>query len=107
MALEMSAAEAPDPVPYKEKLGISPEDLSAALTEINKPEVLAASLQGTGSTVEVRPFQEQDMPMLINLDVVTANEILGDKARIFGRAFFERHCSPNRLGFHSQMAPIF
>ena len=96
MALEMSAAEAPDPVPYQEKLGISPEDLSASMAEINKPEFLSVTLQGQENGVEVRPFEDQDMPMLINLDVVTAHEILGDKARIFGRVFFEKHCSPSR-----------
>jgi len=29
----------------------------------------------------------------VHLDVVTAHEILGEKARIFGVKFFEKHCS--------------
>jgi GNAT superfamily N-acetyltransferase len=34
--------------------------------------------------------------MLVHLDVVTAHEILGNKARIFGHSFFDKHCGRDR-----------
>tara|TARA_B100000795_G_C22705152_1_gene401259 strand:- start:195 stop:1070 length:876 start_codon:yes stop_codon:yes gene_type:complete len=115
MALEMSAAEAPDPVPYAEKLGIAPEALEKSTAFIhqkkylNVPEVEAAFKATSKNAVNgvpgkritpnivVRPFDgEKDTDMLLHLDVVTAHEILGDKARIFGRLFFDKHCGINR-----------
>ena len=36
----MSAAEAPDPVPYAEKLGIAPEDLERSTAFIHQPQYL-------------------------------------------------------------------
>ena len=107
MALEMSAAEAPDPVPYAEKLGIAPEDLERSTAFIHQPQYLQipeieAALKATKENqhgqritpdIVVRPFEDEtDMNMLVHLDVVTAHEILGDKARIFGKLFFDKHC---------------
>ena len=110
MALEMSAAEAPDPVPYAEKLGIAPEDLKKStafihqekFTNIAEVKIASAASIESGTrvtpTITVRPFEDEvDTDMLVHLDVVTADEILGTKARIFGHAFFDKHCGRNRV----------
>jgi hypothetical protein len=111
MALEMSAAEAPDPVPYAEKLGIAPEALQKSteyihqnkfiqLPELSTKDGAPLSREEMRSKIVVRPFDHgsiSDMDMLIHLDVVTAHEILGEKARIFGRSFFDKHCRSDRI----------
>ena len=71
MALEMSAAEAPDPVPYAEKLGIAPEDLKKStafihqekFTNIAEVKIASAASIESGTrvtpTITVRPFEDE------------------------------------------------